>query len=82
MDAEQALGLDAEEPVAGRAAPLPWRITLLDRAAPYGIPLGMLLLPWGRVAACVGPVILSPFAVASFRRRPPHPADGVVPFGT
>jgi hypothetical protein len=25
------------------------------------------LLPWSRIAACVGLVILSPFAVASFR---------------
>src|SRR5262249_14364678 len=31
------------------------------------IPLGMALLPWGRAAAGVGLVILSPFAVASFR---------------
>jgi GYF domain 2 len=67
MDAEQALGLDANEPVARRVMPVPWHIALLDRAAPFGIPLGMALLPWGRVPACVGLVILSPFAVASFR---------------
>jgi hypothetical protein len=42
-------------------------MTLLDRAAPFEIPLGMAMLPWGRVAACIGLVILSPFAFASFR---------------
>jgi hypothetical protein len=67
MDAEEALRLDANEPGARRMRPLPWPTTLLARAAPFGIPLGMALLPWGRVAACIGLVILSPFAVASFR---------------
>ena len=70
MDAEQAFGLGADVPVAGRAVPLPWRITRLDRVAPFAIPLGMALLPWGRVAACLGLVIQSPFAVASLRLRP------------
>lgn len=67
MDAEQALGLDVDEAGARRGMPRPWRMTLLDRVAPYAMPLGMALLPWSRVAACVGLVILSPFAVASFR---------------
>jgi hypothetical protein len=35
--------------------------------APFAIPLGMALLPWGRVAACVGLVILPPFGVGTFR---------------
>jgi hypothetical protein len=67
MDAEEALGLDASGPVDRRVKQLRWRIILLDRVAPFGIPLGMALLPWGRVAAGAGLVILSPIAVASFR---------------
>jgi hypothetical protein len=67
MDAEEALRLDASEPGGRRMNPLAWPMTLLDRAAPFGILLGMAFLPWSRVAACIGLVILSPFAVASFR---------------
>jgi hypothetical protein len=67
MDAEEALGLDADVPVARRVESLLQRIALLERAAPFMIPVGMALLLWGRAAACVGLVILSPFAVASFR---------------
>jgi hypothetical protein len=60
--AEQAAGLFAEE---GRTSP--WHTVLLERFAVVGIPLGVALLPWGRLAASVGIVILAPFAVALVR---------------
>jgi hypothetical protein len=63
MEAEQALGLGGKEAVGSRSG----LITVLHRMAPFGIPMGMALLPWGRAAACVGLLILSPFAAASFR---------------
>jgi hypothetical protein len=34
---------------------------VLERYAPFGIPLGVALLPWGRVACSVGLLILATF---------------------
>jgi hypothetical protein len=50
------------------AAPAePWHLVLLERFAAFGVPSGMALLPWGRVASLVGMLILAVFAVALSR---------------
>jgi hypothetical protein len=48
-------------------APAPWHVVLLDRYAAFGIPIGLALLPWGRVSSSVGILILMPVLVALIR---------------
>jgi hypothetical protein len=48
-------------------APEPWHMVLLDRYVMFGIPVGLALLPWGRVSSTVGILILMPFVVALIR---------------
>ena len=68
MHAGRTLEVTVARPDEGAASgPEPWNITLLDRFAAFGIPLGMALLPWGRVAAFAGQMVLAPFAVAIAR---------------
>jgi hypothetical protein len=45
----------------------PWYLLLFGRFAAFGIPMGVALLPWGRVAAFAGFLLLSPFLVALIR---------------
>ena len=47
--------------------PEPWHMVLLERYAAFGIPVGLVLLPWGRVSASVGILILMPFLAALIR---------------
>jgi hypothetical protein len=49
------------------AVPEPWHMVVLDRYAAFAIPIGLVLLPWGRVSAAVGILILMPFVVALIR---------------